>query len=770
MQGRSGVFFRRILLLAVLFAVSLCILGARLFTMQVVNGEFHSARAESRNRRESWLPMVRGRILDREGRVLAEDRPAWDVALFYSFLTGEWEAVRARTLSRDAVGGRAALAKLSSDERARVNATSARRASEEVEQIFAEVAAAGGIDRMELESRIAAIRDRVSSVAESVKRRRAQKGHDASEPIAEETRAHVIAANIAGEKAFALRKLADQWPGAIEVQDVGMRVHHHGALEVTLSSRGLPGRLEQRADLRIPLQSVGELVIGSVRRETWASDIARRPFWITDANGVKTADPGGYREGPDQVGSRGIEFAWEDALRGERGRLVRHLDSGEDDRIEPRAGRDIQLTLDIMLQARVEAILKPQYGLTLSGREFHSAIEGLPSGTELNAAVAVVAVATGEILALASEPGPGDIDRLSDDEERDRAPFIHRAIDAAYAPGSIVKPLMYVAAVSAGESGASDAVVCTGHYFEGNESLARCWIYRQRNNFATHGSLEPREALARSCNMYFFEMANRLGGAGVVDWYRNWGAGARLHTGMEGTVMVDENVSRRIGESAGSLPTRDEMIALERSGEVFSTVILGIGQGPITWSPLHAANAMATLARGGKIRDATIVKNEQVAGHRSSGSLQLNEQAVEAALEGMRLAVETSVGTGHHLDTSLGREPIFDIPNVLVRGKTGTAQAGAWTIDADGDGIAERTITGADHAWYVCLVANRDDGIPLYVISVLLEHGGSGGKAAGPIAAAVARALIAEGYLRGGGDERPKRTALIDQSAPEADE
>jgi penicillin-binding protein 2 len=92
------------------------------------------------------------------------------------------------------------------------------------------------------------------------------------------------------------------------------------------------------------------------------------------------------------------------------------------------------------------------------------------------------------------------------------------------------------------------------------------------------------------------------------------------------------------------------------------------------------------------------------------------------------------------------REPLFDIPGVTVWGKTGTATAPPLKVDLDGDGREERVQT--DHAWFGGFVAG-EGGKPRYALAVLVEHGGSGGKVAGPIAAETIRALAAEGYFDG---------------------
>tara|TARA_B100001121_G_C18646557_1_gene601964 strand:+ start:60 stop:488 length:429 start_codon:yes stop_codon:yes gene_type:complete len=125
---------------------------------------------------------------------------------------------------------------------------------------------------------------------------------------------------------------------------------------------------------------------------------------------------------------------------------------------------------------------------------------------------------------------------------------------------------------------------------------------------------------------------------------------------------------------------------------------------------------------------------------------------VDTILEGMREGVSEPWGTGSRIKYGTGDyEPIFNVPGVVVMGKTGTAQAPPWARDVDGDGtIAQRErTTGLEHAWFVGLVGNARDGKPRYAIAVLIEYGGSGGRVAGPVANQIIEALQSEGYLEG---------------------
>jgi penicillin-binding protein 2 len=219
-----------------------------------------------------------------------------------------------------------------------------------------------------------------------------------------------------------------------------------------------------------------------------------------------------------------------------------------------------------------------------------------------------------------------------------------------------------------------------------------------------------------------------------------------LGTGLQGPLPASQRgVS---GESIGMIPNEEQLANIEGRHDVFTPIIMGIGQGPIAWTPLQAANAFATLARGGEIRDAHIVRDAAaLPPDRRTGKLDMPAEACRRALEGLRQSVEEKYGTGHHIKYGDGsQEPIIAIQGMTVRGKTGTAQAPPLPLDDNGDGKPDRSLKGIDHAWFVGL-AGLKGAKPKYAIAVLVERGGSGGKAAGPIAGQIVQALLDEGYF-----------------------
>ena len=169
-------------------------------------------------------------------------------------------------------------------------------------------------------------------------------------------------------------------------------------------------------------------------------------------------------------------------------------------------------------------------------------------------------------------------------------------------------------------------------------------------------------------------------------------------------------------------------------------------------TPLHAAASYATLARSGANRAPTLVSNSLPRASASIGDdLPLDEALVTAALEGLRQAVSEEYGSANHIRYADGTtQPIINAVGVTVWAKTGTAEAPPLAVDSNGDGEideSDQPVTALDHAWFVGLVGPQADGRPHYALAVLVEHGGSGSKVAGPIANQIIRALQVEGYL-----------------------
>ncbi len=756
------MFHRRLVLLLVVFAFVLIVMTLQLTRLSLVEGNQHLITAESRLRERTFLPTIRGRILDRKGRVLALDRASYDLAVNYSVITGAWEERQAARQARREIGI-SRWSELSPELREAAIDSRLPQWQEKTQQLWQAVCEIGGLDQARLDRRLNLIKRQIQITRAGVEHRQRQRavekfGLDAEDdfqpqPIREEREAQVVLPRISNEAAFAFRALSESLPGMFEVVDSQRRDQPWANVEVRLDRTNLPEPIRSHEAQLINVVGIADHIIGTLRNEVWAEDMQRRPFWLADGTEV---DLGGYLVG-DQVGHTGLEKVYEDTLRGLRGELRQRKDIDDQQRTDPVPGEDLQLTLDIRLQARVQAILSSEFGLTRVQqwhdgwyRDGQPKITTLPLGLPLDSAAVVMDVDSGEILAAVSLPTLAQAEMMNELNRSVHQVYINRPFEAVYPPGSIIKPLVLTAAATEGVYQLGESVTCTGHYFPNRQGIARCWIYREQYGFQTHGLLQAEEALARSCNIFFYTMADRLGMNRLSNWFKQFGLGQYLNTGLIWEDMDDAGVPILLGENTGDLPTPEIINDLRAQGQLkFSSIIMGIGQGPVTWTPVQAANAYATLARHGTVRDATILLERPAHSvHSPRDDFPLDPRLVSTALEGLRRSVEEPHGTGHHIRyADRHTEPIFNAPGVTVWAKTGTAQAPPSDLNANG--IIDPHERILDHAWCVGLVGPEDER-PRYAIAVVVEYGGSGGRVSGPVANQIILALQDEGYLPGG--------------------
>ena len=769
-----GIFHRRLILLLAVLVIVAGGLSAQLARLAILEGDMHSRQTETFLRRRTFLPFVRGKILDRRGEVLAADRASWDIQVEYAMIAGRWSAEKARAEARRELGPNA-WARLSREERAVEVDRRLPAWNERAEAIYAEICLAGNITRAELDQRFDEIRGRVAQRVEAYRERLRQAAETKAretgtqvasvpedETISEQEEPHSILADVDDATAFRFQLLAEEERDTIVVTPATQRLRPWSVVDLPFDRTTLPSPLRSDRPLALRLVGVADHLLGSTRTRVFAEDLRRRPF--LDERSGEVVDLGGYRADRDVIGSSGVERVFEDRLRGVRGLVERNLESGEATRREPQPGEDVRLTIDIRLQSWAQGALEPKLGLAKIQQwqrgwdaDGEAKPGPLPVGWELNGSAIVIEVATGDILAMVTTPTLAEATEMSPKRRSAEGADLNKAVEGVYPPGSIVKPLLYAGAVTDGRFPLEQIVECKGHFFENVTTSSRCWIWRpEQGRSGTHGPLGVEEAIARSCNIYFYTVASRLGLEGSVAWYRQFGVGEPFGVGLGvGRDTADGRV-RMEGESGGSVPSASEMVAIKSSGDRSGPIFLGIGQGPVAWTPLHAANAYATLARSGKMIRPGLLLNRPDRGQVSS-DLALHPGAVRRSLDGLFDAVTKQYGTGHHLTLEDGsQEPLTAVPGVRIWAKTGTAQAPPLRLDsrrADRPDAVIRT----DHAWFVGLAGNERDGLPRYAIAVLLEYGGSGGKTAGPIAAEIIRSLVREGYLEGTGTTEAAR-------------
>ena len=753
-------FQRRLLLLGAVGCVMLMLLGAQLFRLAFFEHAAHAKETARYLTTRRLLPASRGTIFDRRGEVLASDRASWNVLVDYDAITGRWAANRARAQALQEIG-KAAWATLSPQRRTlevlqRLDAWENTLET----QVFGLIAQAGGFDRSELERRFDEIVARAERQA--LTRREALRdaalrryGADAriegieQEIVAAQREAHVLLTDVSDEVAFAFQRISDAYPKTVTVQAASERIRAWEHVAFDLPRRDFVSPVRSNKPVKVELHGVLDHLLGSTRTQVYPEDLARRRLFAEGSSDI--IDLGGYRADRDIVGSSGIERRAEDHLRGLRGVVERDLEHSVENRFAPVPGQDLTLSIDIRLQARVQALFSEESGLAEIQQwqrgwdpEGSPRAGPLPVGWKLNGAFVVLDIASGEVLAAGSTPTLSEGRAMDAVQRTVEQPQIFRAFEGVYPPGSILKPLVFVAAAAEGVVQQGETIECKGHFFPDAVDSVRCWIYRPTEGRSTvHGPLAASEALARSCNIFFYTLADRLGTERLVRWLGAFGLGRALDADCAVERVQADGKTTWSGTAAASMPDAAQIADWKLKRDRTSPVLLGIGQGALSWTPLQAANAFATLARGGVFIPPTVIRRTEIP---RGAVLGLPAWAVEDALAGLRQSVSASHGTGHHVTLENGvKEPLFDIDALTIWGKTGTATASLLALDNDADGETDARVR-TDHAWFVGLVAPKGEA-PQYAVAVLLEHGGSGGKVAGPVAAQVFRALAAEGYL-----------------------
>ena len=416
--------------------------------------------------------------------------------------------------------------------------------------------------------------------------------------------------------------------------------------------------------------------IGPIWQEEWSSS--------EDTGYVGYADKGYSMN--DLVGKDGVEKAFESYLRGTDGRRLITTDetgkiTGELYTREPQPGGTVALTLDIDLQADVEAALAE----TISGM-----ID--KDSNERGGAAAVVSVGTGEVLALASYPTYDlstfneDYDELVNDQ---RLPMFNRATQGIYAPGSTFKMVTAVAALESGIITPSSIIQDRGIYTYYKDPQPMCWIYSQTGS--THGRINVSQAITDSCNYFFYEVG-RLTGIRTLDSYASQ-FGLGQSTGIE------------IGDSSGVLASPEWAESHDQEWTDGQTITAAIGQSYNLFTPLQLANYVATLVGGGDHYQAHLLKN--VKAYDNSRLLYMYDDKPINTVEMSDTTLSTVTRGMHELTVSGSVAYAFENCVVSAGAKTGSAQVG--TDIANG-----------------VFVAYAPYENPEIAVAIVIEKGGSG--------------------------------------------
>lgn len=453
------------------------------------------------------------------------------------------------------------------------------------------------------------------------------------------------------------------------------------ATQILLNSPDLPGiMIDEGLSRYYPYGNIMAHVIGYVSS---VSDKDEKDDPLLEMPGFK-------------IGKSGIERLFEKELRGKAGNVKLEVNAygrimKEIELIEGVPGDRIDLSLDVRLQKKAYELLGEESG-----------------------AVVMMKVDTGEVLAFASAPSfdPNmfakglSVDNWRSLSEDEKKPLLNKAVSGLYSPGSTFKMIVGLAALERGLLKSHKHTTCSGKMMLGNHTF-HCW---KKDG---HGTINLVQALQHSCDIFFYETAQKIGIAKIAAMARKFGLGAKTNIGIEnekdGLIPDAEWKKKRFGES----------------WQLGETIISGIGQGYILTTPVQLAVMVSRIANGGQEVVPTFRKiSDDNKPH--FDNLGISLQNIDIVKQGMYEVVNVAGGT------AMGAK--FDFNGQQMAGKTGSAQVKRISMRERQTGVIKQEDLPwkyRDHALFVAFAPFNN---PKYGVAVLVEHGRSGSKVAAPIA------------------------------------
>ncbi|MGC3938499.1 penicillin-binding protein 2 [Roseobacter sp. EG26] len=420
---------------------------------------------------------------------------------------------------------------------------------------------------------------------------------------------------------------------------------------------------------------------------------------VSDYDLEKITDPEPVLRIPRfQIGKVGVETKLEPMLRGKAGAKRVEVNAAgrvmrEIDRREGTPGSDLQLTIDAKLQGYVQARL-----------------------SEESASAVVIDCDNGDLVACASAPtfdpnlfvrgiSVKDYKSLTENKYR---PLASKTVQGLYPPGSTFKMMTAMAALEAGLIGPDETVYCPGHLTVSGRRF-HCW------KRAGHGWVDLQTSLKRSCDVYYYDLAIKIGIEKISAMAKRFGLGIRHDVPMSAVAQ-------------GIAPTMDwKATNYGQDWRVGDTVNVSIGQGFMLASPMQLAVMSARIATGRAVEPRLIKSIDGVeTPSRGGEDLGLNENNLRKMRRAMNAVVNDRRGTAY------GSRIIED--TMRMAGKTGTSQVRNITAAERRAGVIRNEDLPWERRDHALFVSFAPIDKPKYAAAVVVEHGGGGSKAAAPIA------------------------------------
>ena len=645
-------------LLAVALTGGLMILLAGLWWVQVVSARKYESHLETQSYRTVRIPAVRGKILDRNGRVLAENRARYNLGLYLDDLRKPFDAAYAQALAQARAGQRQRIA--AEEKKLGRLLTKAERKQ------FA--LAPGQLKQLHEQSRFVVAASVVQQVGQRLGQPLTLEATEFNRHY--ETRLALPYPLLPNLDAEQIARFEEQYPGGLGVD------------------------LDLQPVRSYPFGTTAAHLLGYVLRDDSSSEGEDAFF--------------SYRL-PDYRGATGVEAGFDAQLRGHAGAaavLVNNLGYRQTENVwsKPEPGHNVVLTMDLDIQQAAERSLAAH------------------RGADARAAIVVMDVRTGDVLAMVSSPAinpdysSNDPARMNDPKLR---PQSNRATYENYAPGSIFKPIVGLAALEAGLN-PDEVVDNPGYVYVGRRHIA---------DLAPPGQYNLRSAIIESCNTYFITVGLRAGIENIVRMAGKFHFGER--TGLP---------TRQ--ETKGIFPTLKQVQSPDwRDG---NSANICIGQGEMSVTPLQMAVAYAAIANGGMVLEPRLVgriePQDPASGEAPTifpsglvrDKLGVHPRSLKILQDAM--LAETVEGTGQPAQ----------VPGLQICGKTGTAE-----VMNEYNQKIDRT------TWFASFAPYEH---PRYAVVVMVESGTFGGPTCAPIAHDIYEAILRT--------EKPNKPALAAVATP----
>jgi len=374
-------------------------------------------------------------------------------------------------------------------------------------------------------------------------------------------------------------------------------------------------------------------------------------------------------------------------------------------------GKNYRTTLDINVQKFASELLKDKSG-----------------------SICVMDIYTGDVIAMVSSP-TFDANKFvhgitskdwQDLINNDKKPLINKSISGLYPPGSVIKPLVALSALENDVISPNTTTECKGE-IELYGHKYHCWKEKG------HGFLRLREAIKQSCDIYFYEVARRLGVDRLAETANKFGLGNKVFN------IFNE-------ERAGLVPTTKwKLKNIGRGWVLGETLLAGIGQGYFQTTPIQLCLMAAQLANGGYKIEPKIIYNEQTL-QTSKDEQEEKFKKLYRNQENVKFVLDAQFGaTNEPMGTSYRSRHVK--PEYIFAGKTGTSQTRSITKEERELKLKQKDLPyeRRDHALFIAFAPYKN---PRYALSIVIEHGGTGSSAAAPIAKKMIKKVLDRQHLR----------------------